>query len=164
MADPRRASTRRAIISYDHLKELTNWPNLLVKDYQGIIQDFSFLADEEDKLELRIIQNEEDIEELQADVIDLQLRVSALEYRFYEIITTAVSLTTEQFQTIICSNVAPINITLKLDPMVGDEVNIKRRGGSIVVIGTIDGFINKTINVLNYSMKLVFNGADWSEI
>lgn len=164
MADPRRTSTRRAIISYDQLKELTNWPNLLIKDYQGIIQDFAFLADEEDKLELRIIQNEEDIEELQADVIDLQLRVAALEYRFYEIVTTTTSLTTEQFQTIICSNVTPINITLKIDPVIGDEVNIKRRGGSIVVIGTIDGFTNKTINVLNYSMKLVFNGTDWSEI
>ena len=65
MADPRRTSTRRAIISYDHLKELTNWPNLLIKDYQGIIQDFSFLADEEDKLELRIIINKGNITDLQ---------------------------------------------------------------------------------------------------
>ena len=103
------------------------------------------------------MQNEEDI-------VDLQLRVAALEYRFYEIITTATSLITEQFQTIICSNVAPINITLKTEPMIGDEVNIKRRGGAIVVIGVIDGFTNKTINVLNYSMKLVFNGTDWREI
>lgn len=65
MADPRRASTRRAVISYDQLKELTGWPNLLIKDYQGIIQDFGFLADEEDKLDLRITINEENITDLQ---------------------------------------------------------------------------------------------------
>ena len=122
-----------------------------------IFQDFVFTSDEIDLIDVRVAENE-------ADIIDLQLRVAALEYRFYEIVTTTTSLTTDQFQTIICSNVTPINITLKLDPVVGDEVNIKRRGGSVVVIGTIDGFTNKTINVLNYSMKLVFNGTDWSEI
>ena len=65
MADPRRTLTRRAIISYDQLRELTDWPNLLIKDYQGIIQDFAFLADEEDKLELRIVINEGNISDLQ---------------------------------------------------------------------------------------------------
>lgn len=120
---------------------------------------------------LRITKNEEDIILIREDIViihedinDLQLRVAALEYRFYEIVTTTDSLTTGEFQTIICSNVTPINITLKLDPVVGDEVNIKRRGGTVVVIGIIDGLTNKTINVLNYNMKLVFNGTDWSEI
>ena len=171
MALPRSTSTRRAVLSYDQFIELHKQatpsvilPDLLVKDYQGIFSDFVFTSDEIDLIDARVIKNEADIVVLQEDVIDLQLRVAALEYRFYEIITTSIGLTTEQFQTIICSNVTPINITLKLDPMVGDEVNIKRRGSSIVVIGTIDGFTNKTINVLNYSMKLVFNGTDWSEI
>lgn len=169
MANPRSTSTRRAVLSYDHYKDLYKgigivMPDLLVKDYQGILQDFIYTSDEIDAIDVRVTKNEEDIVEIKEDIADLQLRVAALEYRFYEIVTTTISLTTEQFQTIICSNVTPINITLKLDPMVGDEVNIKRRGGSIVVIGTIDGFTNKTINVLNYSMKLVFNGTDWSEI
>lgn len=164
MADPRSASTRRVFLSYSHLEELTDWPELMLEDYQAIQQDFNYTADEIDLLDVRVTVNEADIIALQEDVIDLQLRVAALEYRFYEIVLTDVDLTTEQFQTIICSNTSPINITLKTDPMVGDEVNIKRRGASIVVIGTIDGFTNKTINVLNYSMKLVYNGTDWSEI
>ena len=55
---------------------------------------------------------------------------------------------------------------MTLDPQAieNDEVHIKRRGGSIEVIGSIDGFTNKTINVLNYSMHLIFDGTDWSEI
>lgn len=70
MADPRRTLTRRAVLSYDQLKKLTRdtgfqWPDLLIKDYQGIIQDFSFLADEEDALDIRITINEGDIKELE---------------------------------------------------------------------------------------------------
>ena len=69
MADPRRTSTRRAVLSYDQLKQITKesgtqWPDLLVKDYQGIIQDFVFLADNADSFEIRIVQNEIDIIEL----------------------------------------------------------------------------------------------------
>ena len=67
MADPRRTSTRRAVLGYDQLKQITKeggqqWPDLLVKDYQGIIQDFVFLADTADSFELRIIANAEGIE------------------------------------------------------------------------------------------------------
>lgn len=101
---------------------------------------------------------------MKEDVIDLQLRVAALEYRAYEIIKTSISITAAEFQTIICQNTTPIDITLKLDPVEGDEVNVKRLGGSVSVIGVIDGLTNRTINIKGYSMKLVFNGVDWSEI
>ncbi len=162
MADPRSTNTRRAVLSYDQLKKLTGdagtvWPDLLIKDYQGIIQDFNFLADEADKLELRIAINE-------VDIADLQLRVEALEYRVFETIFTSVSLTTEEFQTIICNNTSSINITLKTSPLRDDEVNIKRSESKITVIGLIDGKQNKVINVKGYSMHLVFNGVEWSEI
>ena len=55
MADPRRVSTRRAVLSYDRLKQLTEmagaeWPDLLIKDYQGIIQDFISNADSIDEM------------------------------------------------------------------------------------------------------------------
>jgi hypothetical protein len=146
------------------VKELTAWPDLLLKDYQGILQDTSFLSDEIDAIEARVIQNEADILELQADVVDLQLRVAALEYRAYEIVQTTTSLTTGPFETIICKNTALINITLDPDAKENDEVNIKRRGAEINVIGLIDGLTNITINANLYSMKLVFDGADWSEI
>ena len=43
MPIPRKASTKRSVLSYDRLKELAkNWPDLLIKDYQAILQDTSF--------------------------------------------------------------------------------------------------------------------------
>ena len=91
-------------------------------------------------------------------------RINSLELKEFEIVNTTVDVTTEEFQIIICKNVASINVTLDPQAIENDEVHIKRRGGSIEVIGSIDGFTNKTINVLNYSMHLIFDGTDWSEI
>ena len=56
MTDSRRASTRRAVLSYDQYKDLYDsikiaLPDLLVKDYQGILQDFIFISDEVDDVE-----------------------------------------------------------------------------------------------------------------
>ena len=162
MAEPRSTSTRRAVLSYDQYKDLwksvgIEMPDLLVKDYQGILQDFVFTSDEIDNLEFRVVQNEEDI-------VDLQLRVAALEYRAYKIIQTTTALTTGPFETIICKNTSPITITLDTDAKENDEVNIKRRGQSIEVIGLVDGLTNITINANLYSMKLVFDGTEWIEI
>ena len=91
-------------------------------------------------------------------------KINSIELKEFEIKNTTVDLTTEEFQIIICKNTAPIVITLDTQAIENDEVHIKRRGASIEVTGSIDGFANKTINVLNYSMHLVFDGADWSEI
>ena len=65
MATPRNAVTRRAVLSYSQLKSLAQWPDLLVKDYQGILQDSVYIAGEVDSLEIIIIENKEDIIELQ---------------------------------------------------------------------------------------------------
>ncbi len=74
MADPRQASTRRAALGYDQLKRITKesgteWPPLLIKDYQGILQDFVFLANDADQFDERILQNSDDI---QANADDIQ--------------------------------------------------------------------------------------------
>ncbi|HHZ71043.1 MAG TPA: hypothetical protein EYN67_08420 [Flavobacteriales bacterium] len=66
MADPRQASTRRAALGYDQLKRMTKesgneWPTLLIKDYQGILQDFIFLANDADEIDEKITQNTSDI-------------------------------------------------------------------------------------------------------
>ena len=42
-----------------------NWTDLMVKDYQGILQDFAFTADEVDGLEVIVFENSSDIVELQ---------------------------------------------------------------------------------------------------
>lgn len=91
-------------------------------------------------------------------------RINSIELKEFEIVPTTTPLTTSEFQIIICKNVASIDITLDANAVENDEVHIKRRGGTVRVIGPIDGFTDKTINILNYSMHLVFDGADWSEI
>jgi len=65
MADPRSSQTRRAFLSYARLKELTNFPELMLDDYQGIQQDFNYTADELDLIDARVIVNEGDILDLQ---------------------------------------------------------------------------------------------------
>lgn len=155
MAEPRRTSTRRAILSYDQYKSLYKsigivLPELLVKDYQGIFQDFVFTSDEIDTLEIRVIQNEEDI-------VDLQLRVAALEYRVYENISTTTSLTTEEFQIILCKNTSPIEITLKTDPIDGDEISVIRTNATVKVIGTINKKTNLTLNIKGSGPKFVYD-------
>ena len=162
MADPRSAATRRAVLSYDQLKQLTKesgmqWPDLLIKDYQGIIQDFVFTSNELDALETKIAVNT-------ANIIILDARVDSLEYKAFETVLTSVDITTNGYQIIICKNVAPITITLELAPQDGVEVHIKRRGGQITVIGTINGLVDRVINIPDWSDHLIYDGTDWSVI
>ena len=91
-------------------------------------------------------------------------RINSLEIKEFEIASTTSDITAKEFQIIICKNTSSINVTLDPKAIENDEVHIKRRGEEVIVIGSIDGFTNKTINVLNYSMHLVYDGVDWSEI
>ena len=91
-------------------------------------------------------------------------QIGALELKEFEVVTTLVDVTTSLNQIIICRNTAPITVTLNTQAIQGDEIHVKRRGGSITVVGPIDGFTDMTINIKLYSMHLVFDGVDWSEI
>jgi hypothetical protein len=91
-------------------------------------------------------------------------RINSLELKEFEIINTTESLTTFQNQIIICKNTGSINITLDPEAIEGDEVHIKRSSDVVEVIGQVDGLINLTINVPLFSLHLVFNGTDWSQI
>ena len=72
MAEPRRTSTRRAVLSYDQYNDLykqaspsIKLPDLLIKDYQGIFQDFVFTSNEIDLIDVRVTINEAAITDLQ---------------------------------------------------------------------------------------------------
>ena len=67
-------------------------------------------------------------------------------------------------EVVICNNTVPIDVTLNTTPKLDDQVNIKRNAAVVNVIGNIDGFINKRINVKFFSLKLIFNGINWSQI
>jgi hypothetical protein len=111
-----------------------------------------------------IDNSQQDINSTSSRVSRNAARINSVELKEFEIVNTTVGLTAEEFQIIICKNTAEINITLDPQAIENDEVHIKRRDGVVNVIGSIDGFTNKTINILNYSMHLVFDGTDWSEI
>jgi hypothetical protein len=157
MTDPRRVSTRRAVLSYSQVKQLTQWPDLLVKDYQGILQDFAYLADETDALELRVEINEADIDELQQKVEDLEART-------LRVISTTFSLIAESFKIVLCNNSTPITITLNPVAVKDDMIHVMRKNASVDVIGTINGLTDRTINVVNYSELYIYDGSEWSTI
>jgi len=171
MADPRSTSTRRAVLSYNHLKELTGWKELIIEDYQGILEDFVYVTDEIDNLEITVNENTEAIESLservevlEGEIDGIKSRLEVLEGNVFEVINTDTSLTAEAFKVYNCTNTSRIDITLNASPSLNDMVHIKRSAGIVRVIGGVDGKTNKTINVKGYSMLLIFNGTDWSQI
>jgi hypothetical protein len=111
-----------------------------------------------------IESNEETLTSTGSRVSRNAARINSLELKEFEIRQVTSSVTTEENQILICKNVGSIDVTLDPQAIEEDEVHIKRRGAKIEVIGPIDGFTNRTINVKNYSMHLVFDGTDWSEI
>ena len=84
MALPRSTSTRRAVLSYSQYKDLykdagVELPDLLVKDYLGIFQDFVFTADEVDTVDARVIDLEDShYPNLSAQVQFLQQQIDGL--------------------------------------------------------------------------------------
>ena len=82
----------------------------------------------------------------------------------YDTVSVTGDFTTSGKQVLVCKNVTPINVTLNTSAVIGDTVHIKRRDAEVTVIGTIDGFTNKIINVQYYSMLLYFDGIDWSQL
>lgn len=159
MADPRRTGTRRAVLSYSQLREMNpNWTDLMIKDYQGILQDFSFTADELDDLELRVEANEEAI-------VILDGRVDALESRIFRSVITSNSVTALSFQVILCTNTTPIEILLSPDAVKDDMIHIKRKDAQVTVNGLIDGDnTGRIINVKYWSELYIFDGTEWSVI
>ena len=159
MADPRRISTRRAVLSYSQLREMNpNWTDLMIKDYQGILQDFSFTADELDNLEVRVEANEEAI-------IILDGRVDDLEARIFRTVITSDSVTALSFQVILCTNTTPMEILLNPGAVKDDMINVKRKGAEVTVNGLIDGDnTGRIINVKYWSELYISDGTEWSVI
>lgn len=90
-------------------------------------------------------------------------RINSIELKQFEIIKTTESLTTEEFQIIICKNPLPIIVTLDPQAVEDDEVHVKRDDGDVMLLGLIDGVLDYIIPE-NWSLHLVFNGIDWSNI
>lgn len=91
-------------------------------------------------------------------------KINALEKIGFDIEIITADFTTNRNQIIICNNTSSINVTLDPDAIEEDSVHIKRTSAVVEVIGTVDGKTNIRINVKFFSVHLVFNGTDWSQI
>lgn len=91
-------------------------------------------------------------------------KINALEKIAFDIEIITADFTTNRNQIVICNNTSSIEVTLDPDAIEEDTVHIKRTNAVVDVIGTIDGKTNKRINVKFFSLHLVFNGIDWSQI
>jgi hypothetical protein len=100
--------------------------------------------------------------------INAALKSSISEYYDFKIVDDVYpasgDLTTLGNQVIICKNTVAKTIVLQSNPPIGTEVNIKRKDAIVTVSGPIDGVSYKIINVRYYSMKLYYDGTEWSEI
>lgn len=65
MAEPLKTRSRRGRLSDNQVKAMSGFQSdLMVKDYQGILQDFILVADTTDGLDFRIETNEVNIDKL----------------------------------------------------------------------------------------------------
>lgn len=92
------------------------------------------------------------------------VRINSLELKEFEIVKPLADFTTDKNQILICKNTTPIAVTLDPNAIEDDELHIKRRGKKINIIGLVDGKSNPVISINLFSMHLVFDGIDWSQI
>ena len=162
---------QQLVLSGEEIKQFTNWPDRMIEDYLGIIEDIGQIQQEFDQgdtdltdLEERVLALEIKVTLIQEQILDLQNRTTTLELKAFELVRTSIDMTTKDNQIILCDNVTTINVTLDASPSFSDEVHIKRKGGSVNIIGTVDGKANLRINIVDWSGHFIFNGIDWSLI
>jgi len=80
------------------------------------------------------------------------------------VVVTTTSLTARAYDLVICNNSSPIDITTPINPIQGDIFNVKRKDAQVTVLGIIDGVTDKIINVQYWSMKLAYDGTEWSAV
>ncbi len=122
-----------------------------------------------------IVVIDEDIDALTLRVVALELRMSAVELRMTVVedrvtylegstVVTAVDVTAEGNQVIICTDA--VTVTLALAPLDKDVVEVKRTNGLVTVAGngnTIDGSseITLTRDFIGYSMEYSSTADAW---
>jgi len=111
-----------------------------------------------------VAATEDDVTSSSSRVARNSARINSLEKIGFDIEIITADFTTERNQIIICNNTSPITVTLDANAIEEDQVHIKRAGGQVTVIGSIDGKTQKVINIKYYSMQLVFDGTGGNEI
>jgi len=94
------------------------------------------------------------------------VRINSLELKEFELIETAVALTTKPFEIIDCINSGLIEITLDPNAIAKDQVHIARSGGRVRILGVINGKNNLDLNIKEASVNLIkkITGPGWLQI
>tara|TARA_R110000764_G_scaffold57488_2_gene125133 strand:+ start:6904 stop:7401 length:498 start_codon:yes stop_codon:yes gene_type:complete len=165
MADPRATTTQRAILSYSQLKSMADkWPDLLIKDYQGIGQDSKFIADEIDALEILVLENRVDIDLNRVDIDINSDDITDLKARIFTTKKVVASVEAKAFEVILCDNAAAIIVTLDTNAVKDDMIHVMRRNEEVTTVGLINGLNDRLINVKYWSELYIFDGIEWSVI
>lgn len=91
-------------------------------------------------------------------------KIGDLEREAFEVEIITEDFQTKRNQIIICRNSDPITVILDPDAQAEDIVHIKRKDGLVTVVGLVDGRTPTRINIKNFSMQVVFDGTEWSQI
>lgn len=150
------------ILSATEVRDLTGWPDAMVEDYLNILRNILEITQVVEGSEVVNVELDQLTTKNDARISKLQSRIN--KFKAFVVVPVTANVIAKSNQILICKNVSDIDVTLDTNAMKNDEIHIKRRGTEITVIGSIDGYTFKIINVFNYSMHLVFDGTDWSEI
>ncbi len=108
--------------------------------------------------------SQQDLTSMGSRVARNAVKINALEKTSFDVEIISADFTTSRNQIIICQNTSVIDVTLDPNAIEEDQIHIKRTRDVVNVIGNIDGDTSKKINVKYFSMHLVFNGVEWSQI
>lgn len=111
-----------------------------------------------------VSNNEQDNTALASRVSRNSVKINSLEKESFDVETITADFITSRNQILICRNTTPITVTLDPNAINEDHIHIKRRGEPITVIGLVDGITPVIINIDNYSLHVVYDGVDWSQI
>jgi hypothetical protein len=110
-----------------------------------------------------INQNSSAISSLNKKINDLQLSdISQSLAGFVKkmsVVNVSADYTSVGNETIICTNITPITITLNAIPNNEEMVNIKRVNGAVIILGQTDGQADTRINKRYTSLHLIYTDA-----
>lgn len=152
------------VLSATEVRDLTGWSDPMIEDYLNILRNILEITEVVESETNGSDESKQLLTENSALISKLYARVNRLDEKPFEIEIITEDFTTSKRQIVICKNTIDIEVTLDPNAIAEDEVHIKRKDKKIKVIGLIDGVQNKVINIKNYSMHLVYDGTEWSEI
>lgn len=111
---------------------------------------FDLIPSELLSIDIRITQNEGDID-------DLQLLIPTLE-------SVDSDHTTSKNEIVVCNNISPSIVTLNTSPLERETVTVVRRDAPVTIIGPVNGGASIKIRKRYDAPSLIYVNPEWSII